>query len=713
MGSVDCKSDRKKILVIGLSAGRGGVEVFFHNYYSNMNSKKYRFDFLTFDGRVAFEDEYGRDGARIFNVPSPHSHPLKYRKAVKRIIRDGGYDVVHVNMLSAANMAPLKTALAAGVKKVIVHSHNAGTPKGVMRRILHLLNKKRLNDDRLVRLACSERAGRWLFGQNAEFLVINNAIDFKEYRFSRDERSEIRHKYGIDDDNILIGNVGRLCEQKNQQFLIELLFRLDDRYRLMIVGDGDARSQIEELAKRRGVFKRLIIVPNVEDVKKYYAAMDVFLFPSLFEGLPLAPVEAYANGLHLVLSEEITREIDMGDVSVFLPLQVEKWKEYITNLDFESRDRKVDISDKFNIVKQAKAMENVYDDVADGEIKVSVIIPAYNSEKYIEKSMGSILHQTYRNIELIVVDDGSTDGTLKRIESFRNDKRLSIVRQKNCGANIARGSGVKKATGDYCLFVDADDWIDLNGIERLVKYINTFNPDAIKFNAINEPSGKKYISYDLGNFKYKVLEKTEPTKILLCTPLLHELAFNLYRTSLLKSAISSFERRLSFGEDFYVNLDVVPMVEKYLFIHDVIYHYTKDNSNSTSSTGNLDIAMRNLDDAIIVNERLFDKLHFLDDSEYIQGAICIVENLLWPLYKLSNHYNDDDLLDIIDRISNLKYVKKISSYYAEHGRRLSRTGRGLGFILFHRRVIVAFLENRQKDTLKYIRMYNNLHGGRE
>lgn len=699
----------KRILVVGLSKNRGGVEAFFHNYYCNMNLQKYRFDFLSFDGDVAFGDEYRQNGAKVFNVPNPHSHPLKYSKAVKKIILNGNYDVIHVNMLSAANMAPVKTALKANIKKIIVHSHNAGTPKGIIRRILHLLNKRRLNDDRLIRLACSEKAGYWLFGQNADFQVINNAINAKKYRFSRAERSEIRHRYGIDDDKFLIGNVGRLCEQKNQQFLIELLSKLGDKYRLMIVGDGDKRDQIEELAKKYSISAQLTIIPNVEDIKKYYSAMDAFLFPSLFEGLPLAPIEAYANGLHLILSEEITREIDMGSASTFLPLQIEKWKKHITDFNFESRDRKINIPDTFNITKQAKTMENIYDDNTDSKVKISIIIPAYNSGKYIEKSIKSILHQTYRNLELIVIDDGSTDNTLEKIKSFHTDERLLVIHQNNSGANIARSSGIKKATGDYCIFVDADDWIEQDGIERLVNYISVFNPDIIKFNAINEPSGKKYASYDLGDLKYKVLSKTEFTKVLLCTPLLHELAFNLYRTSLLKAAISSFEQQLSFGEDFYVNLDVVPTAKKYLFVHDTIYHYTKNNPNSTSSTTNLDVAMRNLNDSIIVNKRLFDKLRLLSDDDRIQGMMCIIENLLWPLYQLGNHYDDANLLDIIDKIFNLEYVKKISDHYGKHKKRSSNTRHDLGFILFHKKVIVAILEHRQKDALKYIRTYNTLH----
>lgn len=701
----------KRVLVVGLSKNRGGVEAFFHNYYCKMNLRKYHFDFLSFDGDVAFGDEYRRDGARVFNVPNPHSHPLKYNEAVRKIILDGKYDVVHVNMLSAANMTPIKMALKADIKKIIVHSHNAGTPKGVIRKILHLINRRRLNDNRLVKLACSEKAGYWLFGKNADFQVINNAIDAKKYRFSRAERAEVRRKYGIGDDEFLIGNVGRLCEQKNQQFLVELLSKMNKKYKLMIVGDGDRRNQLEELAKKYGVFARLIIVPNVEDIKKYYSAMDAFLFPSLFEGLPLAPIEAYANGLQLMLSEEITREIDMGSASVFLPLKIENWKKYVTDFDFEPRDRKINIPDKFNIAKQAKMLENIYDGKVDGEMKISVIIPAYNSEKYIEKSIKSILHQTYQNIELIVVDDGSTDDTLKKINGFKDDERLLVVHQKNSGANIARCSGVKKATGDYCIFVDVDDWIELDGIEKLVNYTNAFAPDIIKFNAVNEPSGKEYARYDLGKQKYKVLSKTESIRVLLSTPLLHELAFNLYRTSLLKAAVASFEQRLSFGEDFYVNLDVVPMSKRYLFVYDVIYHYTKDNPNSTSSTTKLDVAMRNLDDAIIVNRRLFDKLRLLGDG-CAQGMMCVVENLLWPLYQIGNLRNDTELLDIIDRVSDLDYMQKIGDYYNGHKKQFSTVRRGLGFALFHGRVVTAFLKHRRKSVLKYIRIYNALHGGR-
>lgn len=347
----------KKILVIGLSDNIGGIETFFHTYYKNMDKKVLHFDFATVCKTIAFSNEYKKNGSTIFELPNFMKHPIRYYQTLRKIMRENSYDIVHINMLSAANILPIKAAKKEGIKKIIVHSHNSDTPKGFLRKVLDKINSHTLKDDGLIKLACGKKAGEWLFGKKTKFTIVNNAIDINKFKYSEKNRHEIRAKYKIKNSEILLGNVGRLCEQKNQSFLINTLRSLDKKYKLMIIGSGDKETELKKQINNYSLCERVIFVENTAEIEKFYSAFDIFVFPSLFEGVPVAPIEAQANGLKTIVSNNVTHEIDLNNC-VFLSLNNEIWYDEIRSNSGVAR-KTIDMQ-KFDIKNQYKKLGELY-----------------------------------------------------------------------------------------------------------------------------------------------------------------------------------------------------------------------------------------------------------------------------------------------------------------------------------------------------------------
>ncbi|MBQ3440950.1 glycosyltransferase [Candidatus Saccharibacteria bacterium] len=322
----------KKILVIGMSNSIGGTETYFYNYYKKIDSSKYHFDFVAAWGTVAFCNEYEKNDSKVYNLPNFMKNPIGYYRKMRRIIRDNKYDVVHINMLSAANVLPIKAALKEKVPEIIVHSHNTNMPKGLVRKVLHRVNKNILARPELIRLACGEAAGRWLFGDDSNFVVLNNAIDLGKFEFDLNNRAEIRKKYNIDKNDFLMGNVGRISEQKNQIFLLEVLKRMESKnVKLMIVGDGDKKNALMDKVKAYELEDKVIIVSPTLEIEKYYSAFDIFVLPSKFEGLPVVLVEAGANGLKAIISDKVLDYPDKNNTEVLALDELDLWVNQIKN----------------------------------------------------------------------------------------------------------------------------------------------------------------------------------------------------------------------------------------------------------------------------------------------------------------------------------------------------------------------------------------------
>lgn len=328
-----------RILQIGLSHNPGGVESFVMNYYRELVKYGVQFDFISMYDSLAYEDEIKSLGGTVFYISNVKRHPIRFRRELLKILKKGKYAAIHVNMLSAANIVPLEIGKKAGVPKVIAHSHNSSTP-GLLRNILHRLNKPRILHYATDFFACSKVAGKWLFDEKTmrsdRFHIIHNALHVEKFFYHETIRQKIREELGVE-NRFVVGHVGRFEEQKNHEFLIDIFNEIAKEREdavLLLIGDGELKEQITAKVQEYAIENQVQFLGVRKDIPQLWNAMDVFVFPSLFEGLPLVALEAQASGVCSVMADTISKEVKITDAVTFLPLahNAKEWKEYILEL---------------------------------------------------------------------------------------------------------------------------------------------------------------------------------------------------------------------------------------------------------------------------------------------------------------------------------------------------------------------------------------------
>lgn len=219
-------------------------------------------------------------GITLIGHLNRNQEPIRYFFKIYRLCRQNQYDVVHVNGNSTTMAIELAAAKLAGVKVRVAHSHNTTTRHVKANQLLRPFFEMVVNG----RIACNQAAGKWLF-KSKDFVIIENGIDFDKYKLNQNVRTKIRSKLGISDDKILIGHIGKFNSQKNQEFLIELAEKLDDRYRVILIGNGVNLKKDRLLVEKKGLLKKVLFTGAVRDVIDYLNAMDIFALPSFYEGL--------------------------------------------------------------------------------------------------------------------------------------------------------------------------------------------------------------------------------------------------------------------------------------------------------------------------------------------------------------------------------------------------------------------------------------------
>lgn len=219
---------------------------------------------------------------------------------------------------------------------MIAHSHNSSTP-GLLRNILHRLNKPRILHYATDFFACSKVAGKWLFDektmQSDRFHIIHNALHVEKFFYNETTRQKIREELGVE-NRFVVGHVGRFEEQKNHEFLIDIFNEIAKEREdavLLLIGDGELKEQITAKVQEYAIENQVQFLGVRKDIPQLWNAMDVFVFPSLFEGLPLVALEAQASGVCSVMADTISKEVKITDAVTFLPLahNEKEWKECI------------------------------------------------------------------------------------------------------------------------------------------------------------------------------------------------------------------------------------------------------------------------------------------------------------------------------------------------------------------------------------------------
>lgn len=352
-----------RILHIVTYMGRGGLETMLMNYYRSIDRTKVQFDFLTHrEFRADYDDEIEALGGRIYRLPNLNPFSRSYLGALDRFFAEHTeYRIVHSH-LDCMSSIPLKAAKKHGVPVRIAHSHSSRQDRD-LKYPLKLLFKQGIAGQATQLFACGREAGRWMFGTD-DFHVLNNAIDASRYAYDSQVRRTVRAELGISDDALVAGHVGRFMAPKNHGFLLRIFAQLPGNAMLLLVGDGELRAENEQLATELGIRDRVIFAGLRSDVERMLQAMDVFVFPSLYEGLPLSIIEAQAAGLPCLISDKVPIECRKTDLVTQLPQDASsaQWAEAVQSAAKTPRmDTLAQIREAgFDIRANAEWLQNYY-----------------------------------------------------------------------------------------------------------------------------------------------------------------------------------------------------------------------------------------------------------------------------------------------------------------------------------------------------------------
>lgn len=329
-----------------VSNDRGGLSGYILQNYHLIDKEQFEFTLLSYDRQLDCENILFKKGKEVLYISKPTDF-YSYYSQLKRIRRDSR-DIIHFN-LSYANFIPVVLARLAGYKNIIIHSHSTEIDDGnkvkkLCKRIIHILGKNFFFPFFGKSFwACSQLAGIWMYPKyimkSKDFFLANNAISLQKYRYNDLIRSRKRKELGLSDGILCLGHIGRFSYQKNHIFLIELLNTIKKSGRkvmLLLIGTyiggecyyNEVISKIQEYHLEDDV----MILGGRNDINELLQAMDYFLLPSRFEGLPIVGIEAQAAGIPCIFSNEITREVGINNNIAFIDVKnIEEWKSFICN----------------------------------------------------------------------------------------------------------------------------------------------------------------------------------------------------------------------------------------------------------------------------------------------------------------------------------------------------------------------------------------------
>ena len=350
---------------------RGGAETMVMNLYRNVNRNAIQFDFIVHTNEDCdYDDEIKFLGGKIYRVPCYNGkNHFQYKKAWNNFFQEHSeHKIIHAHVRSTASIF-LKIAKKFGLI-TIAHSHNTSSGRGASAIVKNTLQYPiRYIADYL--FACSKVAGEWLYGKKAcegeNYFLLNNAIDSDKYIFDEEIRLTKRKELQIE-NKFTIGHVGRFHPQKNHSFLIDIFKEVYNKNKnsvLLLVGDGELKKSIQKKVKSLDLSNNVIFAGVSSEVAELLQAMDVFLFPSLHEGLPVTLIEAQAAGLPCIVSDRITNEIKITELITFVPLTntPKQWASevlyYGENFKRKSQHSQI-IKAGYDIKTTTKALEKFY-----------------------------------------------------------------------------------------------------------------------------------------------------------------------------------------------------------------------------------------------------------------------------------------------------------------------------------------------------------------
>lgn len=366
-----------KVLLVGMSSNIGGIETYLFNLVKNADRDKFEFCFL-FDnkGKMAFEDELSEMKIKIFKLTSRREDRKRQIKEIKEIYDTEKFDCIHYSIMSYSWYEPIVLAQKANIK-LIVHSHNAGPFKGISMKtkLLNFIGKKMAKNVEYSRVACGGDAGHFLFGDE-KFEIFDNGIDIDRFEYNVSNRESIRKELGIDDGVFVVGSVAKLETQKNPLFLIDIFYDYQKLHKdsvLLMVGEGSLEEDIRAKIDNYNMKDKVFLLGRRMDTNRIYSAMDVFVMPSLFEGLSISLVEAQVNGLMCLVSNNVDKDCNISGNVKFIDLKNNSNAEEWSKIALEStklRDENVleKIPSKYNSKECFKKVYSYYEKIISGGV---------------------------------------------------------------------------------------------------------------------------------------------------------------------------------------------------------------------------------------------------------------------------------------------------------------------------------------------------------
>lgn len=299
-----------RVLHIIAGMGSGGAEAYIMNMYRNIDRNRIQFDFLLRSREIIYEEEIKELGGKIFySSEFPRHFFNNWKELNKFFSAHKEYNIIHVHGNALIYMTALKIAFKNGIPCRIMHSHNTDSMKPIF-RVLHNFNKRRISKYATDYFACSYDAGRWMF-PNDNFIVQNNGIDIKKFQLSNSETKLIKAEFGLE-NKFVVGNIARFLPAKNHTFLLDIFRKIHNRNPnaiLILVGTGPDEEKVREKVALYNLSNCVKFLGVRKDINRVLHTFDVFLFPSIHEGLPVVLVECQASGIPAVVSDNITDEV--------------------------------------------------------------------------------------------------------------------------------------------------------------------------------------------------------------------------------------------------------------------------------------------------------------------------------------------------------------------------------------------------------------------
>ena len=338
----------------------GGIESFILDLYRNIDRKRFQFDFvIETNMETSIKNEILNMGGKVYEIPSiKNIH--KHAKSINFILKDNKYLVIHCHSIQTRPILPI-IAKKRKIPIRIVHSHSTqfnDNSHVLLKKLIQTMSVKMFN----CFMACSEEAARFLFNNNKNVFILYNGINLKRFEYNEKMRQEVRKNLKIKNNEKILIQIGRMTYLKNQQFSLKIINNMVDNlnYKLILIGNGPDEEKIKQEIQKLDVKDRIILLGYKENIEDYLSASDIFLFPSIAEGLGIALIEAQANGIPCVCSNNIPKEVIKNDNVLALDInnEIEMWIDSIIKVSnkriFKSQ---VSMLSDFDINNVAKKYE--------------------------------------------------------------------------------------------------------------------------------------------------------------------------------------------------------------------------------------------------------------------------------------------------------------------------------------------------------------------